>query len=534
LSDRERKPVLFRVYWPVVWLAGALVPYDQRPEWRRRKRLEVWHWAAFLQDPERGFLSSRQELARFAWQCWPEALWRRYERESTVHVVERWMRSPRTCLLGCAVLLLVVIGGSGLLPITRSMMLPLPIPDVTRVGTVEYAGGWWSELRSGVLDSWVKLWGRSTAVAGAAEFSFDRHTLTVVGRQQRIVAAQVSPSFFDVLGARAVAGRLPQANDKDQCAQCVVVSYDFWKTVLHRDSSRLGKPVQFDGAQATLVGVLPERFWFVAREVSAWEVQPPVVLAPPPPPPPGLEILVRDDKGTNYAVSPVAPERVRLVTAVVRLKPKAGIAQGETAMLDAIRPVLWPHRPGRVVISPLDEQRHAMLYPYGVALLAALLITAVAASSRLRQPLRQFNQRRTALRWWAFFGLKSALLLIASGLLSIELAPLFSKSLARGMDPSAWPISVWLCLVICVGALMWAVYDQRYRCPVCLSRLTLPVMVGEHGRLLLGSGATEFVCGNGHSMVEISDFATSWIDPEHWTHLDDSWKTLFGPEEKRD
>src|SRR5205807_3320377 len=103
-----------------------------------------------------------------------------------------------------------------------------------------------------------------------------------------------------------------------------------------------------------------------------------------------------------------------------------------------------------------------------------------------------------------------------------------------GMDPSAWGLAVWLCLVLCVAVLMWSLHDQRYRCPACLSRLALPVLVGEHGRLLLGSGATEFVCSGGHSIMHVSDFATSWIDAESWTHLDESCRTLFTPEEKKE
>ena len=534
MAEGERTPRLFLRYWPVVWVASRLAPHEVRPEWLRRRRLELWHWAAFLENPDSEKFSSRKDLARWAWRAFPDALWRRYPREETLRGLEQRLRAPGTCLLGCALALLLVIVASGLLPVTRSILVPLPIPDVDHVGTVQYIGPW-NNLPSGVLDSWVWVWERQPqVVAGVAEFAVDWHTVGAAGSQHRIAASQVSPDFFDVLQVAPTEGRLFHAADASACPQCVVVSYDFWKHALHGDRAVIGKPISFDGNPAVLAGVLPPQFWFEAREVSAW------VIAPPPPPQPtqaatpGLQMLVTDAQGRNYAVAPQpAPQRMpRLVAAVVRLNPKVSVQQGEREMLSAIRALVGSRANGRIEIWPLDRQRHAMIYPYLMAMIAAVLIT-LATAGRFTQPLRQFGGARSGLRWWSFLAAKSLLVLLAAGLAALELTPIFSKSLARGMDPSAWGIAVWLCLAMCIAILMWAVHDQRYRCPICLARVALPVMVGEHGRLLFGSGATEFVCSGGHSLMHVSDFPTSWIDAESWTHLDESWKPLFTPEEKQ-
>jgi hypothetical protein len=531
VSEDERTPRLFLQYWPLVWLASWLAPAGQRREWRGRRRAELWHWAAFLEDRQRHGLSSKKDLARYAWRSWPDALWLRYSREQTLQTLEARIRAPQTVLWACTALLVLVIAGSGLLPLTRAMLLPLPIPDVEHVGTVQYVGAW--ALRSGVLDSWLPAWEQQKqVVSGVAEFSFDWHAVGIGGATQRIVAAQVSPDFFDVLGVAPAEGRLLHASDSTACPQCIVVTYDYWRGPLRGDRSLIGKPVSFDGSPAILAGVLPRRFWFIAREVNAW------AIAPPAPPLPvqasGLQMLVMDKQGRNYAVAPQPLHRPpRLVAIVLRLNPNVSVQQGEREMQSAIRPQLGNRANGHLEINLLDRQRHAMVYPYAVAMLAAVLI-ALLTAGRFTQPLRQFAKRRSALRWWSFFAAKSLLLLLAAGLLALELTPIFSKSLAHGMDPSAWGLAVWLCLALCMAALMWSAHDQRYRCPLCLARVSLPVLVGDHGRLLLGSGATEFVCAGGHSIMHVSDLPTSWIEAESWTHLDESWRPLFTPEEKED
>jgi hypothetical protein len=148
--------------------------------------------------------------------------------------------------------------------------------------------------------------------------------------------------------------------------------------------------------------------------------------------------------------------------------------------------------------------------------------------------LARFHPRRARVGLWtAFLGLKTLLLLAVCALACIEVTPRLARLAGRSFDSSVWPLALWLSLVLSVAVLVWSVHDQRNRCPVCLTRLELPVLVGEPSHMLFGFGATELVCPRGHGLLHVSESHCSWIDPEEWTGLDASWQALFkdAPEE---
>ena len=80
------------------------------------------------------------------------------------------------------------------------------------------------------------------------------------------------------------------------------------------------------------------------------------------------------------------------------------------------------------------------------------------------------------------------------------------------------------------GALLsawWLLEDQRQRCPHCLRKLTSPARVGERSRSFLGFSGMEFVCAEGHGLLHVPDYPTSWFASQRWLTLDSSWRVLF-------
>jgi hypothetical protein len=221
----------------------------------------------------------------------------------------------------------------------------------------------------------------------------------------------------------------------------------------------------------------------------------------------------------------------RLVSAVVRLKPQVTLAEAQATLQNVTNQML-SRKASTVNIVPVSRQVRQVAYPYLLTIVLVLAVCLAAAYFRLRQYVNNARQTRHVLRWWGLLIGKISLLLLAGALLSIELVPVISDTADQAFDPSAWPLSMWLCVAFSVAALLWSLHDQRYRCPVCLSRLTLPVLVGEAGHMLLGHGATEFVCPRGHGMLHVSDMPCSWIDAEQWTRMDESWDELFKDEQK--
>ena len=67
----------------------------------------------------------------------------------------------------------------------------------------------------------------------------------------------VGGSYFDVMGLRAIRGRLLNANDDGpQAAGAAVLTYRFWTTGLHSDPSAIGKVIRLGDRSATIVGIL--------------------------------------------------------------------------------------------------------------------------------------------------------------------------------------------------------------------------------------------------------------------------------------
>lgn len=74
-----------------------------------------------------------------------------------------------------------------------------------------------------------------------------------------------SANFFDVLGARAVAGRTFDRTDEDSQAAVAVISYSLWTREFAADPSVVGQPIRVAGEIVHIVGVAPEFFVGIDR-----------------------------------------------------------------------------------------------------------------------------------------------------------------------------------------------------------------------------------------------------------------------------
>src|ERR1051325_12142334 len=86
-------------------------------------------------------------------------------------------------------------------------------------------------------------------------------------------------------------------------------------------------------------------------------------------------------------------------------------------------------------------------------------------------------------------------------------------------------LMVWFLLL--VGALYLIVWDQRYRCRVCLRRLRMPIETGSWGRMLfLGRPRIEYICPYGHGTLKEEELQISGIESPEWTESGDMWAEL--------
>jgi hypothetical protein len=85
-------------------------------------------------------------------------------------------------------------------------------------------------------------------------------------------------------------------------------------------------------------------------------------------------------------------------------------------------------------------------------------------------------------------------------------------------------VGIWF--LLSAGLLYVCVWDQRYRCRVCLRRLRMPIETGSRSRmLLLGRPRIEYICPYGHGTLKEEELHLSGADNE-WTESGDMWEEL--------
>lgn len=89
------------------------------------------------------------------------------------------------------------------------------------------------------------------------DFSALEFTLIGLGEPRVIRAGVVGGNYFDVMGLKAVRGRLiGPADDGPNAAGAIVLTYKFWTTTLQSDPNVLGKQVRLGDRSAVIIGVL--------------------------------------------------------------------------------------------------------------------------------------------------------------------------------------------------------------------------------------------------------------------------------------
>ncbi len=98
---------------------------------------------------------------------------------------------------------------------------------------------------------------RVRTLSAFGDFSTIEFTTVGLGEPRVVRAGVVGGSYFEVMGLRAVRGRLlGPADDGPQAAGAAVLTYRFWTTGLQSDPSIVGKTIRLGDRTATIVGVL--------------------------------------------------------------------------------------------------------------------------------------------------------------------------------------------------------------------------------------------------------------------------------------
>jgi hypothetical protein len=142
------------------------------------------------------------------------------------------------------------------------------------------------------------------------------------------------------------------------------------------------------------------------------------------------------------------------------------------------------------------------------------------------------------MRYWAYFlGKLIAVAALSQGLyLAIcrfwpaqeaEFGTTYPPRLAHDL----WfTLAIGFWFLFACGLLYLAIWDQRYRCRVCLRRLRMPIETGSwSGMLQFGRPEIEYICTYGHGRLNVSEVQLSGSENPEWTpRPNDFWAELTG------
>jgi putative ABC transport system permease protein len=154
------------------------------------------------------------------------------------------------------------------------LLQPIPYADAERLVSVqEY------ETRSGThgvplsLPKFELLAEQSKTLESSAVYYLWNVGLVTAREPEEISAARVSHDFFKVLRVAPARGRTFLAReDQPGAAEVAVVTDGFWHSHFAADEEIVGKTLVLDGANATIIGILPAqfRFPFESPEPQIW------------------------------------------------------------------------------------------------------------------------------------------------------------------------------------------------------------------------------------------------------------------------
>jgi predicted permease len=179
------------------------------------------------------------------------------------------VKSPGFTLVAVLTLALGIGANTALFSLVNGVLLnPLPYPSPGQLVAVAEKFPPFSEASiayPNFLD-WVRMNHMFDALAAYRHTNFN---LTGSGEAHRLNAVEISASFFPLLGVEPVIGRnFSPDDDRQGAAPVAIVSGGFWKSEFGGSQEIVGKILNLDGTGYTVIGVVPENFYFCCESMN--------------------------------------------------------------------------------------------------------------------------------------------------------------------------------------------------------------------------------------------------------------------------
>ena len=463
----------------LVWISEKLVPHSARADWREEHSGGLWKWT--LEAAAAGAPDSRFALLEHTRQAFRSAVRARFRREQ--------FDDPWFILGSGAALILILTIASGGFPVIRHFARGLSYRDPDRV-VVLAQGSPYFGMRMGFRDREEAVFrDRARSLEGIATYMWSTSVFHSPRGHREVIAAEVGPEFFDVLGVGPSRGQGLDGPDT------FLASYDFWKSELRGDPHAIGQSYEIGGHPLRLRGVMPRSFSFLSTPIAVW------IAAGPEP--------------------PVHGNRWWLVLrgAIARLRPGVTQAAAEQELHQLLVHARLARPNFLIRATPIADLVYRPAWTYGFDFILSTSAVFFWALFNIVRDRRRGASRKVTRRYWGFFVAKTMLPVLALFLFVFEFGGVTRLGATGGVRPATGPFGVWFYYSVIVVILIWAWRDQPGRCRVCLYRMRLPTRIGVPGQMLLETAGEEVMCPHGHGSVYTSESVLGSDMSKRWMGL---------------
>ncbi|MFY9572574.1 MAG: ABC transporter permease, partial [Blastocatellia bacterium] len=152
------------------------------------------------------------------------------------------------------------------------LLRPLPYKNADRISMI-----WMDNPKLGVAQDWhsypnyVDYRDQNQVYEDMAAFNGRSFNLTGTGDPVRVVGAWTTASMFSVLGVEPAIGQtFTEAEEEPGKDLVVVLSNGLWQKRFGGDPGIIGQPINMNGVNRTVLGVMPPSFSFPEKNTELW------------------------------------------------------------------------------------------------------------------------------------------------------------------------------------------------------------------------------------------------------------------------
>ena len=174
-------------------------------------------------------------------------------------------KSPTLTLFALLTLALGIGANTAIFSVIRGVLLaPLPYPDASSIVRV------WVEWPTNA-EFYLHFRQRTSAFAALSLYWPTTFSLSGDGRPEEVRGVAVTSEHFDVVGVRPALGRaFAPGESQPGHGEVAVLSHGLWQRRFGGDPAAVGRSVNLNGRQHTIVGVMPESYTPLNGRSQVW------------------------------------------------------------------------------------------------------------------------------------------------------------------------------------------------------------------------------------------------------------------------